>query len=215
MGSSKGGAPKGGPKKVEEPRRVEPRRVEPRRVEPRRVEPRRVGGPKFRAFFSLLRHNFLSSFSLLGSFRGILVVFEAAGALKCARLEFSGCRVRAPAARSGGAVGVSHDSPRAQMCTFQGSGLQKHQQNSTKGPQERERRMKIVAGGGKKKSEILGGPAEGCPAEGCPAEGCPAEGCPAEGWSSGRVHRKWGAGFGVSGSVQVCGDENRNRTKTK
>ena len=30
--------------------------------------------------------------------------------------------------------------------------------------------MKIVAGG-KKKSEILGGPAEGCPADGCPAEG--------------------------------------------
>ena len=101
--------------------------------------------------------------------------------MKCARLEFSGCRVRAPAAQSVGAAGVSHDSPRAQMCTFQGFGLQKHQQNSTKGPQERERRMKIVAGGGKKKSEILGGPAEGCPAEGCPAEGCPAEGCPAEG----------------------------------
>ena len=40
--------------------------------------------------------------------------------------------------------------------------------------------MKIVAGGGKKKSEILGGPVEGCPAEGCPAEGCPAEGCPAD-----------------------------------
>ena len=51
------------------------------------------------------------------------------------------------------------------MCTFQGSGLRKHQQNSTKGPQERERRMKIVAGGGKRKSEILGSPAEGCPAE--------------------------------------------------
>ena len=33
--------------------------------------------------------------------------------------------------------------------------------------------------------------------------------------SSGRVHRQWGAGFGVSGSVQVFGDENRNRTKTK
>ena len=63
--------------------------------------------------------------------------------------------------------------------------------------------MKIVAGGGEKKSEILGGPAECCPAEGCPVEGCPAEGCPAEGRSSGRVHRKWGAGFGVSGSVQV------------
>ena len=48
----------------------------------------------------------------------------------------------------------SHDSPRAQMCTFQGSGLQKHQQNSTKGPQERERRMKIVAGGGKKRAKF-------------------------------------------------------------
>ena len=58
--------------------------------------------------------------------------------------------------------------------------------------------MKIVAGGGRKKSEILGGSAKGCPAKGCPAEGCPAEGCPAEGCpeegSSGRVHRKWGAG---------------------
>ena len=32
-------------------------------------------------------------------FRGILVVFVKTGALKCARLEFSGCRVRAPAAR--------------------------------------------------------------------------------------------------------------------
>ena len=49
---------------------------------------------------------------------------------------------------------------------------------------KRDRRMKIVAGGGTK-SEILGGPAEGCPAEG----GSP------EGGSSGRVHRKWGAGF--------------------
>ena len=64
----------------------------------------------------------------------------------------------------GGAAGVSHDSPRAQTCTFQDSGLQKHQQNSTKGLQERERRLKIVEEG--KKSEILGGPAEGCPAEG-------------------------------------------------
>ena len=63
--------------------------------------------------------------------------------------------------------------------------------------------MQIVAGGGKKKSEIFGGPAEGCPAEGCAAEGCPAEGCPAEGGSpeggsSGRVHRQWeGSGFRV------------------
>ena len=52
------------------------------------------GGPKFRAFFSLLRHNFFFFFLSWGSFRGILVVFEAAGALECARLEFSGCRVK-------------------------------------------------------------------------------------------------------------------------
>ena len=41
-----------------------------------------------------------------------------------------------------------------QTCTFQGSGLQKHQQNSTKGPQERERRMKIVAGKGRKRAKF-------------------------------------------------------------
>ena len=34
--------------------------------------------------------------------------------------------------------------------------LQKHQQNSTKGPQERERRKKIVAGGGTKKARNFG-----------------------------------------------------------
>ena len=65
------------------------------------------GGQKLRFFFP--------SFGL---FRGILVVFEAPGP-QMRTLEFSGCRVRAPAARSGGAGGVSH-------------GLQKHHQNSTR-----------------------------------------------------------------------------------
>ena len=65
--------------------------------------------------------------------------------------------------------------------------------------------MKIVVGGGKKKSEILGGPAEGCPVEGCPAEGCPVEGCPVEGGSpEGGVQRK--------GPSEM---ENRNSTETK
>ena len=94
------------------------------------------------------------------------------------------------------------------MCTFGVLGL-----SCASGPKVpttlKRERMKIVPGGGKKKLEMLGGPADGCPAEGCPAEGCPAEG------SSGRVHRQWGAGFGVSGSVQVFQDENRNSTKTK
>ena len=105
-------APKGGSPNLEkmEPRRVEPRKWEaqrveapnlekvgPRREEPRRVEPRRVGGPKFRFFFPLLPQFsffFLSLGVLAWNFGGV----RSAGALKCARLEFSGCRVRAPAA---------------------------------------------------------------------------------------------------------------------
>ena len=63
---------------------------------PRRVGPRRVkgGSPKFRAFFFPLPPPFRSFLSLWGSFLGILVVFLKAGTLKCARLEFSGCRVK-------------------------------------------------------------------------------------------------------------------------
>ena len=55
---------------------------------------------------------------------------------------------------------VSHDSPRAQTCTFEGPGLQSHHQNSTKRPPREEERMKTVAGEGKKKREIWGGPVE-------------------------------------------------------
>ena len=65
---------------------------------PEKVGPRRVEGPKFRAFFSLSRPKFLLSSLSGGSFRGILVVFLKAGALKCARLEFSGCCVKPPVA---------------------------------------------------------------------------------------------------------------------
>ena len=43
---------------------------------------------------------------------------------------------------------------------FEGPGLQKHHQNSMKGPQEREEIKKIVAGEGKK-SEMFAGPAGG------------------------------------------------------
>ena len=81
------------------------------------------------------------------------------------------------------------------MCTFQGFGLLKHHQNSTKGPQESERRKKIVAGTRAKKARNFG--------------------LSGGGWSGGWVHRKWGARFLVSGSVQVFGDENRNSTETK
>ena len=76
------------------------------------------------------------------------------GKLKCARLEFSGCRVRAPAAWSGGAAGVSHDSPRAQTCTFEGPGLQKHHQNSTGRHPEREEKNEFCGGRGKKSAKL-------------------------------------------------------------
>ena len=66
--------------------------------------PRRVGAEGWRAqnfaLFSLSLHNFHSFFFSWGSFRPILVVFEAPGTLKCARLEFSRCRVKPPRPKS-------------------------------------------------------------------------------------------------------------------
>ena len=94
-------------------------------------------GPKISRFFFPSRHSF---FFFLVFFVEFWLCLKRAGTLKCARLEFSGCRVRAPAARSGGAAGVSHDSPRAQTCTFEGPGLQKHHQNSTKRTNKRGRK---------------------------------------------------------------------------
>ena len=75
----------------------------PEGVGARRVGARRVGGPKFRVFFSLPPE---ISFFLLSLWGGLLVEFWwflNAGTLKCARLEFSGCRVkpRQPQSRQG------------------------------------------------------------------------------------------------------------------
>ena len=66
------------------------------------------------------------------------------------RLEFSGCRVRALAARSGGAAGVSHDNPRAQTCSFQGPCASKHHQNSTRRPRETQKERN---GGGEREEK--------------------------------------------------------------
>ena len=107
-----------GPRRVG-PRRVGPRRIPrgwPRRVRPRRVGPRRVqaqpgkngapkgaapkggapkgGRPNISRFFSLSRHHFALFVSIWVSARGILLVFLKARTLQCARLEFSGCRVK-------------------------------------------------------------------------------------------------------------------------
>ena len=104
--------------------------------------------------------------------------------------------MRALAARSGGAAGVSHDSPRIPNVHVSGFRPSKTKTKFEARTHERGRRMKIVA------EEGGGGPVEGCPARGGSLEG-----------SNGRVHWNWGAGFGVSGSVQVFGDENRTKMK--
>ena len=91
------------------PRRVGVRRVGVRRgvrrvgSNPEKVGPRRVGGPKgggpkgggpkggeaqnFVLFFPCPAAKFVLFFPLWGSSRGILVVFEAPGALKCAHFR--------------------------------------------------------------------------------------------------------------------------------
>ena len=169
VGGPKGGGP--------EPRKSGPRRVGPRRVGPRRVEPRRV---------LLLRHNFLSSFSLWESSRGILVVFEVPRHLKFARLEFSGCHVRARAARSGGAAGVSHNSPGA--------------------PTSRERKKNENCGGRRgKKERHFGGWSGGGWSGGGWSGGGWSGGGSGGGWSGGGFSQLWGPaegsiGNGVQGS---------------
>ena len=71
-------------------------------------------GPKFRAFFPLPPQFSLFLLSLGGPFVEFWWCFGSDRALKCARLEFSGCPE---------ADGVSHDNSRAQTCTFEGPGL--------------------------------------------------------------------------------------------
>ena len=68
---------------------------------PKMWGPEGWGAQNFALFFPCPTAKFVLFFPLWRSSRGILVVFEAPGLSNCARLEFSGCRVRAPAARSG------------------------------------------------------------------------------------------------------------------
>ena len=84
-------------------------------------------------------------FSLFLSLSGCLLVefwllFLKAGALKCARLEFSNCCVKPRSAEGGwitnppagfGAAGVSHDNPRTPNVHIGVPRRFKHQQNST------------------------------------------------------------------------------------
>ena len=123
-GAGKGGVPKGGAPKGETPKSgVNPAGWSPEGWGARRVGPPRVGGPKFRAFFSLSRRKIRSFLPLWVSSRGILVVFEVPGRSNV-HIWSTRAVVCEPRARSGGAARVSHDSPRAQTCTFERPGLQ-------------------------------------------------------------------------------------------
>ena len=94
------------------------------------------------ALFFLSHHNFHSFFSLWRVFS----------------LNFGGAFWNSWAVVSepqwpGGAAGVSHDSPRAHT-----PGLQKHHQNSTREPPEREEKNEFPVGEGKKKTRNFGPP---------------------------------------------------------
>ena len=148
------------------------------------VGPKGREAPKFALFFPLPPP--FRSLCLWVSSRGILVVFEMC------TFGVLGLSCEAQAAPE--ATGVSHDNERAQTCTFEGSGLQKHHQNSAKGP-TREKRLKTVAGEGKKGAKFWGSSGGGVQRRGGPAEGL-------------------GFRFGVEGlGVQCKWDKNRTKRK--
>ena len=114
-----------------------------------------------RVFLFSLRVSSRVFFTLSG---GILVVFWSVGTSNV--LVFAlGLSCGSPWRPPGGLLlllllllfvpGVSHDRPKLQNCTFEGPGLHKNHQNSTKRPPRKEERMKMEAGEGKKKREIL------------------------------------------------------------
>ena len=148
----KGGAPKGGAPTPEKwgPEGWGPRRVGGPEGWARRVGPQRVGGPKFRACFFLSHHHFALFVSLWVSSRSILVVFEVPGTLKCARLEFSGCRVKCWRPRSCRGFTPQPETPNVHICPS----LHKNHQNSTRRHPERHKKSEMVAVEGKKEQNF-------------------------------------------------------------
>ena len=127
---------------------------------PRRVGPRRVGSQNFALFFpspATAFHFFSLSFGL---FRGILVVFEAP-ALKCARLEFSGCRVKPRRPRSRKPSGFHTTTREPKRAHVRVPAFKNTTKIQRKGSTREGEKNKNCGGRRKKKSEILGGPAEG------------------------------------------------------
>ena len=211
-----------------------PRRVGARRVGPRRVGARTVGAQNFALFFSLSRHNFHYSFSLLGSSRGILVVFEAPGP---SNVHVWSSRAVVCEPRRPGLVGPPgfHTTAREpKRAHLNAPALQTPPKFNERTPRERKknencggRREKKernfgrsgggLSGGGLSGGGLSGGGLSGggLSGGGLSGGGLSGGGLSGGGLSSGRVHRQWGAGFGVSGSVQVFRTKTETEQKTK
>ena len=156
-------------------------------------------GPKISRFFpSPATIFFLSSLSWASRGR----------VLQCARLEFSGCRVRTAAARSGEAAGVRTRQPEnSKRAHFRAPALQKPHQNSTKRPPKREKKERKLWREREKKERNFGRSGVGGPGGGGPGEG--GSGCPKgwgpEGWEP--KPRKVGPPKGGSPNLERWGPE--------
>ena len=120
------------------------------------------GPPKISLFFfSLSRRkirSFLPSPEVLSlNFVG---VWKRQGRQMC-KFGLSGCCVKP---RRFGGAGVSHE--KLQTCTFEGPGLRKHHQNSTRRPPEREKKNEFCGGRGEKKKRNFRRSQEGRSQEG-------------------------------------------------
>ena len=138
-----------------------------------------MGGAQNFALFFRLPPPVLLFVSHCVSSRGILVVFRSAGALKCARMEFSGCCVkpRRPP-KPPGFYTTTREPKHAHLRVPVFTNTTKIQRED---PPEREERMKFPAGERKKERNFgrsrgravqgKGGPVEGRCGGGGPAEG--------------------------------------------
>ena len=139
------------PRKSGGPKGQGPEGFGARRVGARRGGGRRVGGPNFRAFFFSLPLEI--SFFLL-SLGGLLMEFWWCLKRRHAQMCAFGVLwlfCEAPAARSGGAAGVSHHSPRARKTgTSLGSGFQTPPKFNEQTPRETEKERN---GGGREEGK--------------------------------------------------------------
>ena len=152
------------------------------------------GGPKFRAFFpSSATIFFLHSLSC-GPYVEFCWCLKRRGPEMCT-FGVLGLSCASP----GGPVwwgrrGFTRQPENSKCAHFRVPANKKTNKIQRKDPRER-KKNENCGGRREKKSEILGGPAEGCPVEGCPAEGgSPEGGGPAEG-SIGNGVQVLGFGF--------------------